>query len=141
MNTPTVWRQRGFTLLEVLITLIVASILGAVLVQLMGTNLLNSGTSVVRVQNHYNLTKIMNSITVDYKILMAADSTTALKTLKGYIEKGNISGNDPYYGEYTRETKYIAFDPGTNTEKSEGDTTLKITVTKDEQSIVALFTQ
>jgi len=136
-------KENGFTLMEIIITLIVAAILGAVLVQLMGTNMLRSGTAVIRAQNHYNLTEVMDKITIDYKRLMAADSTSALETLKGYIENGNISDNDPYYGEYTWETKYIAFDPGTNREKSEGegDTILKITITKDEQTIVALFTK
>jgi prepilin-type N-terminal cleavage/methylation domain-containing protein len=136
-------KEKGFTFMEIIITLVVAGILGAMLVPLMGTNLLSSATAVVRVQNHYNLTEIMDKITIDYKKLMAADSTTALETLKGYIENGNSSDNDPYYGEYTWATKYIAFDPGTDTEKSEaeGDTILKITVTRDEQTIVSLFTQ
>jgi prepilin-type N-terminal cleavage/methylation domain-containing protein len=136
-------KEKGFTLMEIIITLTVAAVLGAMLVPLMGTHLRSSAIAVVRVQNHYNLTKIMDSITVDYKILMAADSTTALETLKGYIENGNSSDHDPYYGEYTWATKYIAFDPGTDTEKSEaeGDTILKVAVTRDEQTMVVLFTQ
>ena len=129
--------------MEIIITLTIAAVLGAMLVPLMGTHLRSSATAVVMVQKHYTLTEIMDKITVDYKRLMVADRATALGILKGYIENGNNSDNNPYYGEYTWETKYIAFDADTNIEKSEaeGDTILKVTITRDEQTMVVLFTQ
>ncbi len=133
--------QTGFTLIEVLITLIVASILGAILIQLMGTNITRSGKALVMAQDRASLISVMEKITAHYKL--TAETAAPLANLRTDVKNGNQQGNDPYFGEYTWETKYIAFDPGTNREKSEGegDTILKITITKDEQTIVALFTK
>ncbi|MCP4369324.1 MAG: prepilin-type N-terminal cleavage/methylation domain-containing protein, partial [Deltaproteobacteria bacterium] len=60
--------NQGFTLLEVIITLIVGSILGAILVQFMGTSMKNSFEPVIMVQNGNGVYQIMERMNADYKM-------------------------------------------------------------------------
>ena len=61
--------QRGFTLLEVIVTIIVAAVMGVILVQFMGTAMLRSGEAVVRVQDVSTLRQVLDNMTSDYKYL------------------------------------------------------------------------
>lgn len=136
--------KEGFTLIEVIVTLVVAAILAAFLVQFLGSNLTGSAISVVRAQNHYELIKIVEKINVDYSNLMKAGDTNALVTLRSHIQAGNLAGNTPYFGRYTEVTKFINFDPSTKIEQSAetpGSNTLKVTITRDDQTITTLFTK
>ncbi|MEA3437443.1 MAG: type II secretion system protein, partial [Thermodesulfobacteriota bacterium] len=63
-----VFKNHGFTLLEVVITLIVGSILGAILVQFMGTSMKNSFEPVIMVQNSNGVYEIMEKLNSDYKM-------------------------------------------------------------------------
>ena len=131
----------GFTLLEVIMVLIVASILGALLVQFMGTSLIRSGNPVIMVQSEFSLNNVMERMTADYKKLVAEDASP-LATFKTRVQNGNVSTNNPYYGEYIVATKYITFD-GNKVENtnSSGDKVLKVTISDRGQKLVALFTK
>ena len=59
--------REGFTLIEVIITLIVAAVLGTMLIRFMGSNLTGSAEALVRVQNGFQLNKMVESITRDYR--------------------------------------------------------------------------
>jgi len=136
--------EEGFTLIEVIVTFVLAAILAAFLVQFLGSNLTGSSISVIRVQNHYELIKIVEKINVDYSNLMQAGDTNALVTLRSRIQAGNVAGNNPYFGRYTQVTKFITFDPATKIEQSAetpGSSTLKVTITRDDQTIATLFTK
>jgi prepilin-type N-terminal cleavage/methylation domain-containing protein len=133
--------QRGLTLLEIIITLIVASALGAMLVQFMGTNMIRSTKPVVMAQEGLYLNQILEAMTADYRRLLATDGTP-LQTFKTYAENGNIVGNTPYYGQYAIQTLYIAFPAGDEVADISGDNnTLKLTISHGDQSLTALFTK
>lgn len=137
-------KEAGFTLVEVIVTLVIAAVAAAFFVQFLGSNFTGSAISVVRTQNHYELIKIVEKINVDYSKLMQAGDTNALVTLRSHIQAGNVVGNDPYFGRYTQVTKFITFDPSTNVEQSAetpGSNTLKVTITRDDQTIATLFTK
>lgn len=131
--------QSGFTLLEVIITLIVASILGAILYQFMGTSLTQSSVSVVRVQDEFELNAVMEKMTAHYRDFVK----TGTITLADF--KTDIETDDPYpggsYGVYTVEfSGYIKF----NTDGDEingGTSILKATIKKGEQTLTTLFTK
>lgn len=129
-------RKAGFSLLEVIVTLVVAAILAAMLVRLLGSGLLNSAEPLIRTQDLLSIEKVVETITADYKKLMAANSATALSQLKTDIDAGN------YGAAFTFSTKYIAFTPG-NVEKPgpEGDTILKVSVSRSNHKLVAIFTR
>lgn len=134
--------NRGFTLLEIIVTLTMASVLGTVVVMYMSTSLTRSVEPITFIQNSFSLNQIVEQITADYKGLLDNDSSTALTILRTYIQNGNNDSNTPYYGEYTQSTKWLQFDsagdelPGDN-----GDRTLKVVITSNNKSITVLFTK
>ncbi|MBA4395899.1 MAG: hypothetical protein C0394_00695 [Syntrophus sp. (in: bacteria)] len=67
--------SRGFTLIEVIISLIVASILGVMLVSFMGSAVMQSGNPVLLAQNGAFLNQIMENMTSDYKYILSTDGS------------------------------------------------------------------
>ena len=133
----------GFSLIEIIIALLVAALLGTVLIQYMSTSLIKSAEPVIMIQKGYSLNHVMESMTADYKNLLLT-ATDPLTTFKNYVENGNSAENSPYYGEaYGVQTKYIAFDVGGDEKVPDpGDNQiLKVTITLNGQSLTALFTK
>jgi len=132
----------GFSLIEIIIALLVASLLGTVLIQYMSTSLTKSAEPVIMIQKGYALNQVMESMTADYKNLLLT-ATDPLTTFKNYVENGNNPGNTPYYGEaYAVQTEYIVFNGGNEgPDTLGGNLILKVTITLNEQSLTALFTK
>ncbi|PQP34192.1 hypothetical protein C6A37_09055 [Desulfobacteraceae bacterium SEEP-SAG9] len=133
----------GFSLIEIIIALLVAALLGTVLIQYMSTSLIKSAEPVIMIQKGYSLNQVMESMTADYKNLLLT-ATDPLTTFKNYVENGNSAENSPYYGEaYGVQTKYIAFDVGGDEKVPDpGDNQiLKVTITRNGQSLTALCTK
>jgi prepilin-type N-terminal cleavage/methylation domain-containing protein len=140
----TIANKEGFTLIEVIITFVVAAILAAFFVNLMGPNLIGSSVSAVRAPNHYELIKVVEKMNIDYNKLMNAGDLNVLVTLQSHIQQGNNAANNPYFGQYTQVTKFITFDPATHIEQpaeTPGSNTLKVTISRDVQTITTLFTK
>ena len=135
--------QNGFTLVEVIITILVASILGLIFLQFMGTSMTGSVEPVIRVQNAFTIEQIMEKMTADYKKLMA-ESTTPLATFKTHVQGGNSEANDPYFGPYTVVyNNYITFNESGVQVSESGDRVFKVTIAdvNGEQRLTALFTK
>ncbi len=128
--------QRGFTLLEIIIALVVGAILAAIVVQVMGTNLSRSAEPLAWVRQQLSLQEIMESMISDYKYLWMTDDTP-LDTFKSRIESN-------YYGTYSAVTKYVSFDAAGNENSAACSTDckiLKVTIASGGQSLTALFTR
>jgi prepilin-type N-terminal cleavage/methylation domain-containing protein len=110
--------SRGFTLVEVIVTIVAAGILGAIFVNLMGTALNSSWNSVEIVRDESNGEGLMERIMADYVADINNDPDNAL---------GNIVAN--YNGQtidgITITTQYILFDAGGN-ENTGGSDNLKV---------------
>jgi prepilin-type N-terminal cleavage/methylation domain-containing protein len=135
--------QKGFTLIEVIVTIVVASILGVMFLQFMGTSMTGSVEPVIRVQNAFTIEQVMEKMTADYKKLMV-ESTTPLATFKTHVENGHNEGNDPYFGPYTGVyINYITFNESGVQVSESGDRILKVTIAdvNGEQRLTALFTK
>jgi prepilin-type N-terminal cleavage/methylation domain-containing protein len=132
--------QHGFSLLEIVVTLIVSAFLGTIFVSYLGTSLMKSAEPVVMIQEGYSLNQIMESITADYKNLLILDETP-LTTLESYVVNGNVPENNPYYGTYTVETGYILFSGGNEVSDTEENRILKVKIISNDQSLIALFTK
>ena len=137
--------ERGLTILEIIITLVVAAILGTVLIRVMGTSLTRSSVPITLLQNTYSISQIIEEMTADYQELYNENTKKYdISTLKTYIENGNISSNSPYYGPYTLDyIGYIKFDASNNeiADASGDDRILKVTATTNDQSLTVLFTK
>ena len=133
--------QAGFTLLEIVVTLIVASILGVILLEFMGTTVQKSYVPIQMTQNSMNVNQIMERMNADYKkrLLQSADP---LVDFISDVQNGNDDSSLPYYGDYAVETSWILFDSNGN--QINGDTDqriLKVKVTHNNRSVTSLFTK
>lgn len=125
---------KGFTLLEVIVTIVVAAIMGALLVQFMGTSMIQSARPVTQVQQVCSLNAVMEQIAADHKKLLAEDSAP-LEALKANIENNN-------YGGYSCQTGYIRFAGGDEVADLTGsDRVLKVRITSGDQVLTSLFTK
>ena len=131
--------SRGFTLIEVIVSLIVAGILGAMLVTFMGTGVMQSANPVVIARNGAYLNSIIENMTTDYKYQMATalkDGSTPAAGLNNF--ETNLSTENKYGTGYEIEKPTVDFnDSG---EEISGDI-LKVTVTYQGLSATALFTK
>ena len=137
-------KNQGFTLLEVVITLIVGSILGAILVQFMGTSMKNSFEPVIMVQNSNGVYEIMEKLNSDYKMRLMTSTVDPLGDFKTDVESGMLPLVAPVIGHYTVVTKYITFTGGVEdaaVDPSPDPRVLKVTITHGGQSLTALFTK
>lgn len=118
----------GFTLLEVIVTLIVASLLGSLLVSITGTAVTEGSRLPYRLTQVYGLNQVMDNITADYTSMLA-QTNDILPVLKSRID--GHSGN---YGNYTATTSWIRYttDGNGNPVETSGvaaDKILKVVIT------------
>lgn len=91
----------GFTLIEVIVALIVASILGTMLISFMGSNVVQSANPVIMAQNGSYLNQIMENMTADYKNLLSTGAnpmTTFMSNIgaEGSSQTRYSDVNHPY---------------------------------------------
>ena len=137
--------RNGFTLLEVIISLILASILGVMLVSFMGSTVVQSANPVLLSQNGAYLNQIMENMGADYKYLMGT-STTPLTIFiarvgaEGTSQTRYSDGSHPYT---IVDNHRITFPSGSPvTEQTDGaGKILKVTIQYRTLSVTALFTE
>ena len=105
-------KQSGFTLIEIILTLVIAAVVGAGLVQYLGSSLTKSSVPIQRLRQAYDLQQVMENITADYRENVR--DKFDLATLKGDIgdktPPTNPKNND--YGKYiVVENKFVKFTP------------------------------
>ncbi|HON60179.1 MAG TPA: type II secretion system protein [Smithella sp.] len=133
--------SKGFTLLEVILAIVVAAILGAMLVQFMGTGVMQSVNPIFMVQNGSYLNSIMENIGADYRRLM----TTSSSPLTDLNQR--LTTNPSLYGAgFDVVTKRFDFPSGAGnvTEPAAASASgkvLKVTVTYNGMSLTSLFTE
>jgi len=141
--------QGGFTLLEVIVTIVIAAIMGVFFVQFVGTSVIHSADPVLRVQNLSRTTHIMEYMTADYKRL-AATQSNFLSIFKDYVGYGYMTTKPtgyegyPYYGPYqVVHNDYIKFVSGAEQPETDpaNQRVLKVTIRGGDQTVTALFTR
>lgn len=142
----TAANQNGFTLLEVIITLIVASILGSMLYQLLGTGMIESAVSVHRVKEQFELNGMIEEITADYRNFVVKSNNTSQELgVTNLINfKKHIEDNYKQYINIVRVCEYIQpEDPGDtgDPELNQGERILKVNLKKGDQTVTAVFTR
>ena len=81
-GTATIYRRcRGFTLVEIIITLLAAGILGAIFINLMGTALSDSWSTLEMVRDEAGGVQAMEHIIADFVYEMNRDPANALDTI------------------------------------------------------------
>ncbi|MGD8523559.1 MAG: type II secretion system protein [Desulfobacterales bacterium] len=131
---PIYRRCRGFTLVEIIITLLAAGILGAIFINLMGTALSDSWSTVEMVRDEARGVQVMEHIIADYVTEMNSDPANALATLIANKDNGD-------YGPGVL-MQYIEFDAAgieVFTAPATSDT-LKVTVQATGKTLTNIFT-
>jgi len=142
--------QSGFTLLEVIVTIVIAAIMGVFFAQFVGTSVIHSADPVLRVQNLSGATHIMEYMTADYKRL-AATQSNFLAIFKDCVAYGNTTTKPegyegfPDYGSYEILcNKYVRFNVS-RVEEDDPDQlsgrVLKVTIRRGDQAVTAMFTR
>jgi type II secretory pathway pseudopilin PulG len=138
----SITNDRGLTILEIIVTIVVAAILGTVLVQVMSTSLTRSSVPITLLQNTYSINQIIEEMTADYEELYenVNEKEYDISTLRTYIET-----NSPNYGPYSLDDiEYILFDASNieiSDEASPNPRILKVTISSNNQSLTVLFTK
>ena len=133
--------ENGFTLIEIIITIIVASILGSIAYQFMGTGMVGSAVPVNRVKDQFVLNGIIEEMTADYRNFVVISNSisqelgdTNLIDFKKDVDSGKY-GNGY---EIECASRYIQpEDPDLN----QGERILEVTLKKGDQTVTALFTR
>lgn len=127
-------KNAGFTLLEIIITMVLVAILGALLFNLMGDQLLRSGLSVVWTENESVIEASMESVVTDYVTLMNDSSVNKTTVLNTLVTRNNAGR----YGTGVT-MRFISFTAG-GTEVAGGNL-LKVTVNRSGHILTNIFTQ
>jgi len=137
-------KSGGFTLIEVIISLVVVGILSAMFVVFMQTSVLRSYNPVVLAKSSAYLTSIMDNIGADYRGLMVTESDP-LTTLNSHLSDSSYRSSH-YGSSFTISTKRFDFPTGSGTvtepsSASGSGKMLKVTITYNTLSLVALFSE
>jgi prepilin-type N-terminal cleavage/methylation domain-containing protein len=142
-------KDKGFTLIEVIVTLIIASILAAMMVSFMGTTMAGSVQPLVRVQQTNTAGQVMENITTDYNKLTSDDSdngtSIALSTLQTRVQAG--ATDNSYYGAFYTigHNDFVTLNSdGTTTpiaDTSGENRTLRVSITQGSNTFTSLFTR
>jgi prepilin-type N-terminal cleavage/methylation domain-containing protein len=86
--------SNGFTLVEVIVTILIAAIMGAFFIQFMGTAMSKSSRAIENVRDEAGAEALMEQIIADYVAeINKTDPTLALETIKGKIYGASVSMN------------------------------------------------
>jgi len=85
--------HQGFTLLEVIITLVIAAIFGSMLIQFTGTSMSRSADAVERVRNGSTLVRTVEEITKDYRSWIQNNPGDAFVNFKNTVDATYGGGN------------------------------------------------
>lgn len=140
---PKKGSRDGFTILEVIITLIVASILGVIFLEFMGTSVQKSYVPVENARETMALHQILETMNADYRRLIK-ESPDPLEAFRLKVESLAYAG-----GDYSFETAYVTFtnaiDADTVGDEDElsggGKQVLKVRISRGSRSITTLFTR
>lgn len=148
--------QSGFTILEIIVTVMVTAILSAMVIQAMGTNVQRSAFPLFAVRNSLSLQEVMENITADYKQLYLTD-IDPMDTFLAHIIANNTA-DGPYWSPssaFSAQSEGIEFTENTgNCDSAYGSCwdeatcngtchIYRITITHNStgRSLSALFTQ
>ncbi len=120
--------KSGFTLIEIIITLVISGILGSLLYSYFGTSFTASSNPVVRLKKAFNLQQIMENVTADYR----KNYTTNLAPLKTNIGAENSNQNNSYGQYYVINNRFIMFTSQSEAVDNTGaNNLLKVTIKSD----------
>jgi type II secretory pathway pseudopilin PulG len=128
----------GFTLVEVIVTIMMAAIMGAFFIQYMGTAMSRSTRSVELVREEATAEAIMERIVTDYLAKINLNENSVLDEMIEAINTNKIYDNSPK--KATTKAKFVDFDNnGNEINDSSKLRTLKVMVAAGEHRLTTLL--
>jgi prepilin-type N-terminal cleavage/methylation domain-containing protein len=137
--SPPLYRKSGFTLIEVIVTIIAASILGLIFMNFMGTAMSKSVRSIELVKSEAGAEETMERIIGDYVKKMNQDHENVLTFIQTEINTNkrygdNVSADFITFDTSGKESAYTGSDPKLKR-------TLKVTIAAEGNDLIALLTR
>jgi prepilin-type N-terminal cleavage/methylation domain-containing protein len=133
--------NHGFTLIEVIVTIIAAAILGAIFINFMGTAMSRSTRSLENVQGEADAESVLEKIVADYVEKINQNESSALAEMNTAINVNRAYNNSEK--KVTVTAAYITFNTSGNESADTGglNRTLKVTVNANEHRLTTLLTR
>lgn len=128
--------QKGFSLVEVIITIVVVAVFAAFLVSFMGTGVIRSSQPFSWLRQNNSLTDVAERITLAYRVAMEADQT--LDSFKNDLDGSFGSEVDSLVAEYT---DFEVQDDENYQENGADSRYLKVVLVRGDQKLTILFTE
>jgi prepilin-type N-terminal cleavage/methylation domain-containing protein len=139
------FNQKGFSLLEFIVTLVLVAIVGAMVVSFMGTKVTQSGRSVTWMKDEFELSGVMEKMLADYREELN-NETLDLATFVG--NRDTAGKINTLYGSNIDEVQVAATDfqpdpaPSADYTETGADGAIqKVTLKKGDQTLVTIFTE
>jgi len=124
--------SKGFTLIEVIATVVIMAIAAAALVSIFGELFYGSAVPVGQVQKQYKLIQQMETITSRYRDQVTKNTSFSLSTFKSAYVDGQDYVDSANTGLITLTSSDSTYTTGN---------VLKVTLTDGTQTLVSIFTQ
>jgi len=126
--------QKGFTLLEIIVTLILISITGVVMFPVLRTNLTKSAVPITRLDSQYQLVQAMDRLTARYRDEIQNDSLDITNFKNTYVDVNPFvdAGNTGFMG--------IGQITG-NAYNTQSPDILRVTLVDGDLTLVSYFTE
>ena len=126
-------RPKGFTLVEVIVTIIAASILGAIFLNYMGTAMSQSTRAIEYVSGEVSGEELLERITAEFVYEMNRDPANALTTIAGRDYGSRVTKQYLNFVVSGTEGNQVVLSSGTSN-------TLKVTVSSAGSNLSTLLT-
>jgi prepilin-type N-terminal cleavage/methylation domain-containing protein len=126
--------SKGFTLIEVIITIVIMAIAAAAFLQFFGKAFTGSAVPAGQVQSQYKLIQQMETITSQYRNQITNNTSFTLTAFKTSFVDGTL---------YVDSTKTAVIPPLTSSDGVYTTTqpVLRVTLTDGKQTLISIFTQ
>jgi prepilin-type N-terminal cleavage/methylation domain-containing protein len=127
--------SRGFTLIEIIVTLILIAITGVVMFPVLRTNLTKSALPLTRVDSQYQLVQEMDRLTAQYRDEILNDSLNINTFKSTYVDTSTYidAGNTGFVG--------VGQITGSGGYNNQSTNILRVTLVDGEQRLVSFFTE
>jgi len=121
-------KQKGFTLIEVIVTIIISALVGLVVFVYLGTALTRSHEPIGQVRDLGEAMAVMESITSEYNRYLRSGGAVTWEEFNTFLTGEGITSEN-----VATQEPFATLVPGFEI--------LKVTVTRDSQKVFSLFTE